>query len=270
MEPIPKPFQQQGNLQMAPSSPPLTPLPTSNSSINNASSVYNNNNDHSSNGGLRLDMIAQAVAFLASSATSSAPLSARLDFLRGKGLSDAELDYAIDHTGILTTNDSNKSDLVREWQELMHDMPKWLFWSGIFMGGLGLSTCWHQWPQVIASFQTAYGKVSKFVSQEILSFNNDSEEEEVEVLLAKEVAKLREELSLVRGQMAYVQARQQLMMDMKDSPLLTPSSSYLYREDDDENELDEIQEKEQSSKPEGIDDDVDLLSCPHYANLIDE
>lgn len=144
--------------------------------------------------GLRMELVQPAIAFLSSPATSNAPLSERLAFLRSKGFTDAEVDYAFSHiphqgqygAGLMDGSGCTMDEYV----------PRWVFWASLFMGGIGVASCWFQQAQIKASALEIYETIRSHFSA--LPPGSDEDEEEV---LEREVKELRDELEDVKMEM---------------------------------------------------------------------
>lgn len=159
------------------------------------------------NDALRMDQVSNAVAFLASPEVSSASTMSKATFLREKGLTDAEIEYAMQHS-----SSDPSSALQREWREMMDDVPRAIYWVSLFMGGVGVAACWYQWDELKRAAIQKYQFIRQSIHTLIYDDNDDdegvenSEEED-------EMTALKAEMVEMRTQLAFLMARQQFLID---------------------------------------------------------
>lgn len=145
-----------------------------------------------------MELIQSAIAFLSSPATASAPLSERLAFLRSKGFTDAEIDYSFSQIPPLPTQHGQCSARLMDGSDCMMDeyVPRWVFWASLFMGGIGVASCWFQQAQIKTSALEIYENIQSRLFAPSSGADETGEEE-----LEKEVKELRDELEDVKMEM---------------------------------------------------------------------
>lgn len=208
--PLPKPYESTTSVMQA------SPLSIANEQQQPATTVSNHTPIGENADSIRMDIAADAIAFLShpSQSDTNHSLASRMAFLTRQGVRPAEIDFALRH---LPPSVISASGVAGEWSRLVReDVPRWIYWGSLFLGGVGAASCYLEWPRLKEAAEQKYAAARDFLGLFFGAPDAPSQEElhreQLEAMRGAMEA-MQRELGELRGQVTYLQARQQIFID---------------------------------------------------------